>query len=95
MLPFYGSEATYTISQPHFEVRGCQFNMEGRAQRYSIHEYSNNACDSQESKLFRRFAELVLSGQPDPTWGQIALQTQKVVDACLQSAQQGGKLVAV
>jgi predicted dehydrogenase len=95
VLPFYGSQATYTVSQPHFEVRGCQFNMEGRAQRYSIHEYSNNATDSQETKLFRRFAELALSGQPDATWGEIALKTQKVVDACLQSAELNGKLVAV
>jgi len=95
VLPFYGSESSYTVSQPHFEVRGCQFNMEGRQRQYSIHEYSNNAPDSQETKLFRRFADLVLSGQPDPTWGEIALKTQKVVDACLQSAQHEGKLVAV
>lgn len=95
VLPFFGSEAAYTVSQPHFEVRGCQFNMEGRKQCYSVPEYSNNAPDSQETKLFRRFAELALSGQPDPTWGEIALKTQKVIDACLQSSQQEGKLVAV
>jgi predicted dehydrogenase len=95
VLPFYGSEATYTVSQPHFEVRGCQFNMEGRKQMHSVNEYSNNALAAQETKLFRRFAELVLSGQPDPTWGEIALKTQRVVDACLQSSQHDGKLVAV
>jgi predicted dehydrogenase len=95
VLPFYGSEATYTVSQPHFEVRGCQFNMQGREQQYSIPEYSNNAPDSQETALFRRFAELVLSGRPDPIWGEIALKTQKVVDACLKSAQQDGALVPV
>jgi predicted dehydrogenase len=69
--------------------------MEGREQRHAIHEYSNNAPDSQETNLFRRFAELVLSGKPDPTWGEIALKTQKVVDACLKSSQQNGALVAV
>ena len=95
VLPFYGSDATYSVSQPHFEVRGCQFNMEGREQQYSIPEYSNNAPDSQETHLFRRFAELVLSGQPDPIWGEIALKTRKVVDACLKSARQDGTLVSV
>jgi predicted dehydrogenase len=95
VLPFYGSEVTYTVSQPHFEVRGCQFNMEGRKRPHSVNEYSNNALDAQETKLFRRFAELVLSGQPDPRWGEIALKTQKVVDACLQSSEQDGKLVAL
>ncbi len=93
VLPFYGSEARYAVSQPHFEVRGCQFNMEGRAQHHSVPEYSNNAPNSQETNLFRNFAQLVLSGRPDPIWGEIALQTQKVVDACLKSAQQDGKLV--
>jgi predicted dehydrogenase len=93
VLPFYGSEACYTVSQPHFEIRGCQFNMEGRTHQHSIQEYSNNAPDSQETNLFRHFAELVLSSKPDPTWGEIALKTQRVVDACLQSARQDGKLV--
>jgi predicted dehydrogenase len=95
VLPFFGSDAKYTVSQPQFEVRGCQFNMEGRAQQYAIHEYSNNATDSQETRLFRRFAELVSSGRPDPIWGEIALKTQKVVDACLKSAQQDVALVPV
>jgi predicted dehydrogenase len=95
VLPFYGSEARYAVSQPCFSVRGCQFNMEGREQRYSIHEYSNNAPDSQETNLFRHFANLVLSGKPDTTWGEIALKTQRVVDACLRSSQQEGKLVTV
>jgi predicted dehydrogenase len=95
VLPFYGSQAHYTVSQPHFEVRGCQFNMEGRERRYSVQEYSNNAPGSQETNLFRRFAELALSGQPDPQWAEIALKTQQVVDACLLSSRQDGKLVAV
>jgi predicted dehydrogenase len=95
VLPFYGSDATYSISQPFFAVRGCQFNMEGREQRYSVHEYSNNAPDAQETRLFRQFAELVLSGHPDPTWGEIAIKTQRVIDACFQSSQQAGKPVAI
>jgi len=95
VLPFYGSQSNYTVSQPHFEIRGCQFNMEGREHRYALNEYSNNAPDAQETRLFRRFAELVLSGRPDASWGEIALKTQRVVDACLRSSQQGGKLVEV
>jgi len=95
VLPFYGSEARYRVSQPYFAVRGCQFNMEGREHQCATNEYSNNAPDSQETSLFRRFAELVLSGRPDPTWGEIALKTQKVVDACLKSSQHEGRLVAV
>jgi predicted dehydrogenase len=90
VLPFYGSEASFTISQPHFDVRGCQFNMQRRDREIAVQEYSNNAPDAQETNLFRHFAELVLSGNADPTWGEIALKTQKVIDACLQSSQQAG-----
>jgi predicted dehydrogenase len=95
VLPFYGSEARYAVSKPYFSVRGCQFNMESREHRFQIQEYSNNAPDSQESNLFRDFAELVLSGSPDLTWGEIALKTQQVIDSCLVSSRQGGKLVSV
>jgi predicted dehydrogenase len=95
VLPFYGSDANYSVSQPYFEIRGCQFNMARRERQYAVHEYSNNAPDAQETKMFRRFAALVLSGQPDPTWGEIALKTQRVIDASLQSSRQAGKLVPV
>jgi predicted dehydrogenase len=90
VLPFFGSQASFIVSQPHFDVRGCQFNMEGRLARYSTNEYSNNAPGSQETNLFKRFGELALSGRPDPFWGEIALKTQRVIDACLKSARQNG-----
>jgi hypothetical protein len=38
---------------------------------------------------------LVLAGKVDPTWGEIALKTQIVLDACLASARNGGALVEV
>jgi len=95
VLPFYGKESTYTVSKPRFEVRGCQFNMEGRQRVVSISEPSNNAPDAQETRLFRRFGEFVLSGQPDSFWGEIALKTQQVIDACLKSSRLSGQLVPV
>ena len=41
------------------------------------------------------FAQLSLSGRLDPYWGEIALKTQQVLDACLQSARAAGRMVAV
>ena len=61
----------------------------------TIPEFSNSFANAQESNLFRTFADLVLSGTPDPFWGDIALQTQQVMDACLASAQQDGRGMAV
>ena len=45
--------------------------------------------------MIRTFSALVLSGKVDPSWGEIALETQLVLDACLRSARDGGRLVAV
>ena len=95
VLPFFGSEATYELRQPFFDIRGVQFNMLERLTRGSVAEYSNNRPGSQETNLFHNFAKLVLSGKPDPHWAQIALQTQQVAEACLASARRGGELVPV
>ena len=95
VLPFYGCEAAYDVTQAQFEVRGCQFNMNDHTQRQAASEYSNNAPDAQETRLFRNFAALALGGKPDPSWGEIALQTQQVLDACLKSSRLDGALVEI
>lgn len=93
VLPFYGGEAGFDVTNAVLDVRGSDFNMHDRTRRVSSYEYSNNYADAQEMKLFRRFGELVLGGRPDPFWGDIAWKTQKVLDACLQSARQDGRPV--
>jgi predicted dehydrogenase len=95
VLPFFGGEAAFELVKPAFEVYGCQFNMVGHTRRIAVPEYSNNFPNSQETNLFRKFGELALAGKPDPIWGEIALQTQQVMDACLASARQGGALVEI
>lgn len=90
VLPFYGSDAGFDVTNAMFHVRGSDFNMLDRTRRVSAHEYSNSYEDSQEMRLFRRFGQLVLSGAPDYHWADIALQTQQVMDACLASARQDG-----
>ena len=39
--------------------------------------------------------KLVLAGYVDPHWPNVALQTQRVMDACLASARSDGRPVAV
>ncbi len=93
VLPFYGSEVGFDVSNAVFNILGCDFNMEQRARRLAVHEYSNRAANAQESHMFRKFADLVLGGETDTYWGDIALKTQQVLDACLRSARSGGKVV--
>ena len=69
--------------------------MEDHTRRVSIPEYGNGAPNAQETNLFRNFSKLALSGKPDTSWADIALKTQQVMDACLESAHQDGKFVAL
>jgi predicted dehydrogenase len=87
VLPFFGSEVAFTVSNAAFHVDGCDFNMEDHTRREVVREYSNNTANAQETNLFRTFNQLVLSGRVDPHWGEIALKTQIVLDACLASAR--------
>lgn len=90
VLPCHGPEVSFDIEQAHFETDVCQFHMERHRRRVSVREYSDSHATAQETKLFRNFGDLVLSGKVDPHWPDISLKTQVVLDACLQSARSGG-----
>lgn len=95
VLPYCGSELEFTVSNAHFDVANTRFVMERHDRRHAIREYSNNHENAQETKLFRRFADLALSGTPDNFWPDAALKTQKIMDACLLSARQGGTAIEI
>ncbi|HEV3440734.1 MAG TPA: Gfo/Idh/MocA family oxidoreductase [Gemmata sp.] len=95
VLPFYGCESGFEVNQPFFRVDGCSFHMESHPRRFAVREYSEGVPGAQEVNMIRTFSEIVTSGKIDPTWGDIALKTQIVLDACLQSARAGGSLVDV
>ncbi len=93
VLPVYGNESAFTVEQAQFASHGTQFNMESHPRRVAVAEYSNSHSNAQETNLFRNFSALALSGKPDHVWGEIALQTQQILDACLTSALNGSQPV--
>ena len=93
VLPRYGAEVAWEVSNPVYNVIGCNFNMEEHVRHFAAREYSNSAENSQETNMFRRFGELALSGEPDHSWDEMTLKTQQVLDACLRSARSGGTIV--
>lgn len=95
VLPFHGNETAFEVNQPEFRVNGCQFDMISHARRVVIPEHSNNHPTSQETNLFRHFANQVNSGTLNDTWPERALKTQRLLDACLDSARNGSRPVAV
>ena len=93
VLPYFGNTVSFDVANHDFVADGCHFNMEKGLRTEQVAEYSNNHKDAQETKLFRNFAALVLSGNVDSHWPEISLKTQQVMDAALSSAQNGGQPV--
>ena len=91
VLPFFGDEAALEVQQAEFVVNGCDFHMEARRHRQKVSEYSNSHPTAQETNLFRTFSAQVASGVLNETWPEIALKTQRVMDACYESARAGGR----
>lgn len=95
VLPKFGGEVSFLIKRNDFQVNGCQFNMVSTEEKVSVQEFSNSHKTSQETVLFRTFSDLVINGKPDPFWPEVSLKTQRVLDACLKSAQQSGQPVQI
>ncbi len=93
VLPFMGPEVGFTVSNHHFDINNCLFNMEQHTRPVTVNEYASNHATAQETNLFRNFSTLALSGSPDSHWPEISLKTQRVLDACLESARNGGQQV--
>ena len=93
VVPYFGNETSFTVTNGCLNQRSCDFHMEDHTRRIAVPEYSQGWVNSQETNLFRNFSHLVLSGKIDPVWSEIALKTQRVVDACLLSARDNGRLI--
>ncbi|GIW94965.1 MAG: oxidoreductase [Pirellulaceae bacterium] len=93
VLPRYGGEVEFFVDHDQYEIDGCSFRMVKREQRYAAKEYDSGTRESQETAMVRTFSEYVLSRHIDETWPRWTLSTQKVLDACRQSAYQDGKLI--
>ena len=93
VVPFYGSEVKYTVSNTESNQHVCDFNMEQHDRTVAVHEYGGSHPTSQEMGLFRNFGDLVLGGTPDPKWSEIVLKTQQVLMSCIESSKQDGARV--
>lgn len=95
VLSSFGCEAAFELVVSNLDRTGCTYNMPRRTERIASPEYSNNHPTAQETGLFRRFSSIVTSGRLEPQWETIALATQKVVNACWESARNDGKKISL
>jgi hypothetical protein len=89
VLPVYGNRLAFRVDKAEFNTYGCDFNMENYSGWHTTREYSNSGVSAQETNLFRRFSELVITNKIDTSWPEISLQTQQVLDLCYRSACTG------
>ena len=87
VLPFHGPELRFHVHNTEFHVTGCDFKMEPRSKSFAVPEHSHGYPDAQEANMFRNFSNQVLSGSLNLLWPEIALKTQQVACACLESAR--------
>ena len=93
VLPFNGPELEFRTQKPAFVVNGCDFKMEPHSKSFKVPEPSHGDPIAQESNLFRNFSDQVTSGALNELWPGIALKTQRVACACLESARQHGRAI--
>jgi predicted dehydrogenase len=91
VLPVAGTEVGFEVCHSEFQVDGCDFRMELHPRRFTVSEHSHGHASAQEVNLFRNFAAQALSGQLNPAWPELALKTQLVMCACLESARADGR----
>ncbi len=90
VVPFKGAELTFETLQVSGTSTGCDVSLEPRRRRFAVEEHSHGHPTAQETHMFRTFSECVHSGRLDDCWPRMALQTQQVLDACLEAAHTGG-----
>jgi predicted dehydrogenase len=87
VLPFSGRQMSFEVQNAQFQVRGCDFKMNPGVTKIMVSEHSHGHKTAQETNLFRNFANQVRSGKLNQEWADLALQTQTVMCACLDTAR--------
>ena len=95
MQPFAGAETSFTLTGLESHNDGCNYSTLLNRREVQVPGKATNDEGSQETLLFRNFGDLVLGGEPDLSWPEISLLTQRVMDAVLKSARQGGEFVSL
>ena len=95
VVPFLGTELAFEVNNAVHSVRGCDFNMEPQWRRSTVPEHSNSHPDAQETNLFRNFAAQIRTGALNESWPEMALKTQRVMEACFESARQDSRPVEI
>lgn len=90
VLPLYDSKTAYQVHRHDLEIENCRWNFRRRSETFTCDEYHSGEANAAEVQMVRTFADQVLSGQATREFANRAVQTQRIMDACLKSAADGG-----
>ena len=95
VLPFYDAEAKWAHHNHVLEIDNCRWNFCRHTAPQAIAEYPGGERNAQEVNLFRRMGQCVLSGNLDPLYPELAIKTQRILDACRRSDAAGGQPISM
>ncbi|TWT75112.1 Gfo/Idh/MocA family protein [Allorhodopirellula solitaria] len=95
VLPFVDAEAKWQCHTHDLQIDNCRWNFGRHTQAQSVWEHAAGEPDSQEVQMIRSFSECVLNGSPDRRASEIAMKTQRVLDALRRSDVEDGKWTSV
>lgn len=95
VLPYHAEKPHFEIVKSEFVIETCDFEMHRNGNVVSFDEAPNSGTDSQEAALFRDFNNCVISGKINDAWPNASLQTQRVMDAMLLSANEAQREVVI
>jgi predicted dehydrogenase len=82
----------WSIHEPAFETNRIEHRV--KICNCKARHTTSKEC-AQDTNLFRNFADQVRTGKLNDEWPMMALKTQQVVDACLESAREHGRPLSV
>ncbi|MEL6109411.1 MAG: hypothetical protein AAFU85_25670 [Planctomycetota bacterium] len=95
VLPFYDSKTSWQVHRNELEIDNCRWNFRPRVESCSCDEYHSGEANAPEVKMVRTFAEIVAGERDGKPFADRAIQTQRVLDGCLQSAMSDGAFQAL
>jgi len=93
VVPKAGRAVAFDTGTAGLAFEGCDTIVQAKTRKWVIKEASHGQPSAQETNLFRNFAAQVLSGVLSDFWPEVSLKTQQVMEACMQSARAGGRMV--
>lgn len=95
VLPFYDAEAAWHEHQHVLEIDNCRWNFRRHTTRRAVAEYAVGEPNAAEVNMVRTFSQNVIDGKVDPSYPELTLKTQKILDACLKSDVSDGARISL